>query len=166
MKQLLIFCIAVLLNAYCVSGQSIQHDIITTSGLSYSNNKNVVSWTIGETFIATYNNNNNIVTQGFQQVYFSFTEIPENKEAKFTLNVYPNPATDFVNIDIQSEDLNGTYNLVINDVNGQIIQKQNFKHKSTLRIDLSSIKSELVILKVTHKETGSQRVFKIVKSNK
>ena len=92
--------------------------------------------------------------------------IPENKEAKFTLNVYPNPATDFVNIDIQSKHLNGTYNLEITNINGQVLYKQEFYPNNTLRISLKSINSELLILKVIHKETGSQRVFKIVKSNK
>jgi len=166
MKITLFSCLILIIFSSLAIGQPIQNDVITTSGSLVSNDQNMVSWTIGETIIETYNNSGSIVTQGFQQVYFSFTEILEIKEANFTVNVFPNPAIDFVNIDIQSEDLNGTYNIEINSLNGQLIHKQSYHLSNTLRIDLRSVKAELVILKVTHKETGSQRVFKIVKSNK
>jgi len=54
-----------------ISAQSPDRKAISSAGGSFTNNNISVSWTLGETFSSSLSNPNFILSQGFQQTYFS-----------------------------------------------------------------------------------------------
>ena len=82
--------------------QTLSPDVWATSGDYYSNANNSLSWTIGECITETYSNANNSLTQGFQQSKYNITSVEENTKSDFSVAVYPNPASKYINIAIES----------------------------------------------------------------
>lgn len=66
MKKLLIL-IPVLGLAGLLSAQSLDPEVISSSGEYFENNNASLSWTLGETVTETFANGNIVLTQGFQQ---------------------------------------------------------------------------------------------------
>lgn len=72
MKKILILLFSVCLGLG-LSAQSIDQQVISSGG-NYAVNADIsLSWTLGETVIATFANGDLVLTQGFQQPLFSFT---------------------------------------------------------------------------------------------
>jgi len=98
---LLIICL-VLLTCISVS-QTLERSVIASSGFSYSGTNYIVDYTVGETFTLTVSNSNNILTQGFQQpgpdTVVSVFEITNNE---LSIMLYPNPASEFINLSISN----------------------------------------------------------------
>jgi len=63
----LILTIVFLVGALICSAQSIERDVVASSGDYYEGANISLSWTLGEIAVETYDNGSNILTQGFQQ---------------------------------------------------------------------------------------------------
>jgi hypothetical protein len=98
MKNIVLLLI-ILLPALGFS-QSICNSVIATSGSYYANGQTSVDWTLGEPMIYTYSNANISITQGFQQTQFLPVFIPVMESNSSLINIYPNPANDFLFIKI------------------------------------------------------------------
>jgi hypothetical protein len=76
-----------------------KQDVIASAG-GYNEAAGIsISWTLGETIIPTFQSADNsiILTHGFQQQLI-ITAIEENLETMVSVTVYPNPASDILNI--------------------------------------------------------------------
>ena len=58
-----------LLLAICLSGQSLTPEVVSSSGDYFEGANASLSWTLGELATETFDNGNNILTQGFQQTW-------------------------------------------------------------------------------------------------
>jgi len=67
MKKIIINIISLLIVAVNLKGQTINRQVIPTSGGYYSNGAGSLSWTLGETITPTLQSGSNMLTQGFQQ---------------------------------------------------------------------------------------------------
>jgi hypothetical protein len=99
MKRSILIAVTLIfaLSAY---GQYKQ-DVIASAG-GYNTAAGIsISWTLGETIVPTYQDHPTsptiILTHGFQQQVI-ITSVEENLEEDVTVTVYPNPASDIVNI--------------------------------------------------------------------
>ena len=105
MKHLICISVTVFL-ALSVTGQGVKQEVISTAGGFNVNDGLSISWTLGETVIPTFKSADNslILTHGFQQQLI-ITAIEENLDAILKVSVYPNPASEIINIhfDIQLE---------------------------------------------------------------
>ncbi len=63
-KLLLIFLLMLLITKFAASQQ-----VVATAGDYFENDNLSISWTLGETIIATFESENIVLTQGFQQPY-------------------------------------------------------------------------------------------------
>lgn len=115
-KKCLVFLVLTILFFHSINAQSIQRQTISSSGNSVNNGKNLVRQTIGQPYQtpATYNNE---VTYrpGFQQPVFKMEAI----QSSFAINVYPNPASFFLNL--SSDKLLDNVKIVIHNELGKII---------------------------------------------
>jgi hypothetical protein len=100
--------------------QSITPEVIASAGEHYDNGSVQLSWTLGEVMIDTYDNGNNIVTQGFHQTQLTVTSI-ERELVDIEMNVYPNPTSEFLNIELGRNDKD--INLQLYDMSGKLIHK-------------------------------------------
>lgn len=69
--------------------------------------------------------------------------ITENKQ----LNIFPNPANNFVSIGVNSNNSNLNADLIISDINGKQLQKQNLSNNSQI-INIEDLPSGIYIVKV------------------
>ncbi len=72
-------------------------------------------------------------------------EIPK----KAALNVYPNPSSDFVNVDLTTVPV-GNYQMVISDITGKVVQNMtvNLSSQNELRLPIADLNSGIYILSV------------------
>jgi hypothetical protein len=110
-----------LLLALSASSQYKQ-DVIASAG-GYNTATGIsISWTLGETIIPTFKSADNtlILTHGFQQQLI-ITTVEENLENLVTVTVYPNPASDNVNIRFE-EAIDDEVNLMLINSQGKPVK--------------------------------------------
>ena len=163
MKKLFILSTVLFFYSFTVFSQTIQNDVIATTGGLDTTNHLQVSWTIGECIVDTYNNSDCIVSQGFQQPFYTISEVPELKKLQFKVKVYPNPAVNFINVMVDSKKLQDVYKIELLDINGKIIAQYLTLTNKIVRINLSNNSSGLLMLYITNLESKLHRTYKIVK---
>lgn len=106
--------------AALVGAQSLSPTVVSTSGAYYTAGGASVSQTVGEmTMVQTFTGGSNILTQGFQQSD-KITAINEPLTENLSVQLYPNPAVDFINIGLNST-VNGRVVLGIYNELGQVV---------------------------------------------
>lgn len=132
-------------------------DLISTGGDFFQMPSGSISFTIGEPIIETVGNEHHIITQGFQQ---STREITTGFDdlSDLSINVFPNPTTDIINIEL-SEQRSLEYQLF--DLNGVLLQEDKISWIQTT-ISLVNYAPSVYILKLGENNVGS-KTFQIVK---
>lgn len=116
MKKIKLFLLLVLaLNV--VKAQTLHLETIAAGGDYFEQPNGSVSFTMGEGSTETYTAGGNALTQGFQQSNFNITAIDENEANRINISVYPNPASESVNIVINNNLQGFSYELY--DMNGK-----------------------------------------------
>lgn len=161
MKKVIIF-LFVFLISFNIFSQSAKSEVISSGGEFYENSNNSLSWTIGEVVVETTKSANNILTQGFQQPSYSLSTIKENINSEFEILAYPNPTSDFLNLEIKTDNKSYDIELEIIDISGKVVLNQKIK-ESISKINLSNFSKGTYLLKVFSKEIGEINVYKIQK---
>ena len=84
-------------------------EVIATSGDFHESDNGSLSWTLGEIAIETHSNTNNIITQGFQQTKLTITSIDEMRKEGISVNIYPNPTSEVISIEVNKTDEREVY---------------------------------------------------------
>ncbi|MBW8334038.1 MAG: T9SS type A sorting domain-containing protein [Prolixibacteraceae bacterium] len=146
-----------------VYSQSLEPAVIATSGSFYANGNNSVSWTIGECIPETFVNSDNKLTQGFQQGVYEINTVVDFTENGVTINLFPNPATDFINLEILQKD-NKDYSYQLFDSNGKCLKNGKITAVKS-QIDLIDVAGSTYILNVYASNQKTLKSFKIIKIN-
>jgi hypothetical protein len=122
------------------------------------------SQTIGETAVEIINNADFVLTQGFQQPGIKFTtDIPPEGTG---VDVYPNPATDFINVKFYGDEARKFIIEVIN-ITGMVVNSIAIdftsKYYYIQQIDVTSLKYGFYFVRVTSDDGTIKRVFKVEK---
>ena len=135
--------------------------VISSAG-THANGTNVqLSWIVGETMISTFTGSTAILTQGLHQGKLTVTAIGPIVLSGVTLNVFPNPVNDKLNISF-SDFINDKYSFSLTDVNSRLI----FSNKATENpqpVDMNSVTPGVYFLKVEMPAEKRWQIFKIVK---
>jgi hypothetical protein len=102
MKTILLITWAIL--PLLALGQSVERQVIASSGQFASGGGYSHSYTLGETATLTLTEEALILTQGFQQSAQSSVSI-EEPELDLSVNAFPNPTQDAITIDLTSSQL-------------------------------------------------------------
>lgn len=114
---LLFFVILYYTPVHC---QELSHEVISSAGDYFVGSNVTLSWTIGEAVIETFTGTNCILTQGFQQPFISVTGIKKLEDKNLKIKVFPNPASDFLNVRfIATEKIDLIIELI--DLNGKVL---------------------------------------------
>jgi inosine-uridine nucleoside N-ribohydrolase len=151
-----VFAFSLLLLTAAVNAQSLDRQVIGTSGNQYVSAAATMDFTIGEPITATLTGQNGIATQGFHQGTISITSVRETLSLA-ELSVYPNPTTDKLTISTAID--NALWQLYTLD--GKIVTSGRLNLGNTT-VDVTSLAQATYMLTIT---TPSQRVntYRIVK---
>jgi hypothetical protein len=142
--------------------QSIERQVIGSSGFSTSNTAAQISFTLGETVIFSGIQSNSTITQGFQQAEEEdFVSVMKPLDNSNSIIVYPIPAENTLTI---KSDLGyyGHINYKIIDLQGRIILFGNLQDANST-IDISTIANASYTLLLTSPEKRINQKVKFVK---
>jgi hypothetical protein len=148
--------------------QSLSPEVISTAGDYYISTNVTLSWTLGEPIIETYTSSGNILTQGFQQPSYTIVGIDEppfaGGDKNGNIKVYPNPATDFINVDFIDVSHTGVLAQMYDLQGKKMMEEQMQTNPSHKQLDLSKIAKGSYILRFTDPNGAYIRSFKVVKN--
>ena len=145
---------------YC---QTTKPDVVTTAGGYDANATNKLSWTIGEPITETISNTGNQLTQGIQQGFWDITTVVDNTENRIKITLYPNPATDYVNLEMPFQE-NQVFTFQLYDLYGKCLQNQKIIAPIT-KINLNSYPVTVYILNIVSSDKKLLKSFKLLKKN-
>ncbi len=157
MKRYPLFIIFLLL---AMNSSAQKQEVIASAGGYNVNGTLAISWTLGETIIPTFQNGNLILTHGFQQQLI-VTAVEENLEALVKVTVYPNPASDNINIRFE-EPLDGEVIIQLLNSGGKLV-KNDLMEVSDIEkeLNLQDLAAGVYFLKLI--KDKSSNVYKVVK---
>ncbi len=122
-----------------------------------------VSYTVGQVVYTTSTTTNGTVAQGVQQP-FEISEITGVSETGITLkmSVYPNPTTDYLQLDVDNEQNVEMLYYQLFGINGQLLQKQEILAVET-QIKMADYKQGIYFLNIVANKQ-KLKSFKIVKN--
>jgi len=86
--------------------------------------------------------------------------ITEIEESPLKVNVYPNPVSDYLSIDLPENITNA--DLVIHSAGGAVVGKYSFTGKASSKIDIRTLPQGVFILTISSK--GMSKKYKLVRS--
>ena len=122
------------------------------------------SQTIGETAVETVSSAGFILTQGFQQPRIQITTVtpPEGTG----VDVYPNPATDYINVKLYGDEAR-KFRIDVINITGMVVNSVTMdfsdKYYYIEQIEVASLKFGFYFVRVTSDDGTIKRVFKIEK---
>jgi hypothetical protein len=163
---ILVFILAFsLLSFRNIFSQTIQNDVLASAGDSFILENAEISWTMGESVIESYHAANIFVSQGFHQSSFKFLGIGEQESPAFQANIFPNPTSKFIQIDLANSDDQEDFRLIMFDMMGKVLINQSVKAKDIEKIDLGEFFQGILLLKIIRVIDGRQRAFKIIRTD-
>lgn len=154
-----IFILAALILSISASAQVKQEVIASAGGYNVAGGMSI-SWTLGETIIPTFTAGGLTLTHGFQQ-QLVVTSVEENLGILVTVKVYPNPASEILNIRFE-EPLEGEITISLLDSQGRLI-KTDVAEATTIekQLNLQDIAAGVYYLRLTNGKLVN--VYKVVK---
>ena len=152
----LFFIITISIKAY-------PQTIISSAGKTSSSDNFIISWTLGETLVATLQNENNNLTQGFHQPLI-VDLFPTSLEDDMVLDMvaYPNPTYDKVLF--KGIDPTGTYHLRLVDKLGRVLEQKSVP-SDQLEIEMGRYNNGSYLIEVVEDRSEKRVIFNIVKSS-
>ena len=165
MKKNSLLLIALNLLAISAFSQSLSKSIIAPQGGVNSTADLTLEWTLGENFIETVSEANNIYTQGFNQSYTnSENQIPiDFIDDLFGIKVTPNPVQTLLNLKITG-DFGNILNAHMFDTQGRLVKSFDTNSVNMQRVlDVSSLPSGVYYLSIRNADGKSIKSTKIIK---
>ncbi len=156
MKTKFLFLLFMLLSAG-LSGQQ----VISSAGTHAIGTGVQLSWTLGETVVSTFSGSSVILTQGLHQGKLTITAIEPLVLSGVTLNVFPNPVNDKLNISFRNFAEN-KYSFSLTDVNNRLVFNGKVS-ENPQPIDMTHFSPGIYFLKLETIAVKTPQVFKIVK---
>lgn len=150
-----------LLLAFLVTGLEAQQAIPVAGGEA-NGTGGTVSYTFGQVWYTTISGNGISIHQGVQQPFeiLEITGIHSNPGITIDATLYPNPAGEFINLEVTFQSMNGlSYQLY--NMQGELLIT-NAIERDVTKIPVSQLGSAPYLLKITD-STVELKAFKIIK---
>ena len=150
--MLRLYSILILFIAFSthVTAQDLDHYVIGSDGGHSRNNQFSLDYTIGEvvTEFGEDTLNNVHLTQGFQQTMLAIVSVEEHV-LDIEIDVYPNPAVDYLNVSIPT--LQEDMQFALFDMQGKLIEQQKINSQA-FTIGFSNMSTGNYLLVFTNKD--------------
>ena len=153
----------IIVFVFFFSGNIYSQTIISSAGKTSSNDNFIISWTLGETLVATLQNENTNLTQGFHQPLM-VDLFPTSLEDDMVLDMvaYPNPTYDKVLF--KGGDPTGTYHLRLVDKLGRVLEQKSVQ-ASELELEMGRYTNGSYLIEVIENKSEKRVIFNIVKTS-
>ena len=161
-KQIHIIAIITCIPFYGFT-QNLDADVFASAGEHFVSAEGMLSWTLGETVIATYDNEDEVLTQGFHQTYYDEMSVSLNQlpEFDFDINIFPNPTVHELNI---NTDYHEPLQVEMVDLLGRNVLTTTTMQLQS-RLDVSHLPSAIYLLRLKGENGRLFKTFKINKQN-
>ena len=159
----------VLLPLFCISQTTSNkipenktlHSSINATGGDTSSEEGSISYSIGQVFYSTLNEEKNYVIEGVQQPLIIYIRpIDKKEEVSFKVAAYPNPVTNYFKIEA-SDYSNRSLSYHLMDLNGRFLKKSQIEKTGAI-VDISSLSSAIYLLIIS--DHGKKiKTIKIIK---
>lgn len=167
MKQLVIILFTIGLP-FMGMGQSLERDVIATSGGFESSANMSLSYTVGEAVVETYSQSSLILTQGFQQPLPQSSSGIERPEPKLSVSAYPNPTTDQVILEMEAPKKQ-TLSIRVLNFQGKVLEtpfeRQVFNGKTRFQVNMAGYGPGTYILRLTNNQGERIHTVEVQKIN-
>jgi len=153
-----LICLVFVLSATA----QVKQEVIASAGGYNVNGALSISWTLGETIIPTLTSQDGslILAHGFQQKLI-ITAVEENLDLQVKIKVYPNPASEVVNIQFE-EPVDGEIDVAILDSQGKLIKRETIESAIVEKqINLQDFPAGIYYIRLTKDKLVN--VYKVVK---
>jgi hypothetical protein len=153
--KIIIFC--------CLLGNSIisfSQQVVAASGNTFERSNGSISFTLGEPVTGTINQDNTTITQGFHQPILKVESGTDKIPEGISCTVYPNPTSNFVRLELNSQDLTSMEYLLFSS-EGKMLNKMSIESSST-EISFSDLNPAVYIL-IIKKDEKEIATYKIIK---
>ncbi|MBN2730067.1 MAG: T9SS type A sorting domain-containing protein [Bacteroidales bacterium] len=151
-----LFCLGLTIS---LSAQSIQNEVVSSSGASSSSTSFNIDYTVGEPVIELTSSTSFTLSQGFHQPSLYVTAIEDIELSD--ISCYPNPVNDNLVVEIPSS-YTDAFVYTIYDLNGKILANETIYSGSSI-IDMKSFAVGNYLLQVTETSSGKSFQSKILK---
>jgi hypothetical protein len=163
MKNILL--IGLLISGYTITAQSIERQVIGSTGGTSSSGTVIVTATAGECIVTTYTGSL-ILTQGYQQTNSQSVSVKEVfVNASFSL--FPNPTTGLSKLEITTKNLSTSARIEIYSAAGKLISSQEVSliadSKSITLLDLTLQAKGVYLLQIKNSDSSLAKTLRIVK---
>jgi hypothetical protein len=149
-------------SLFILNASAQTQQVIASAGGYYTSAVNLtLSWTLGETIIPSYGPTNGLIlTHGFQSILRTVT-VEENIDTPVKVTVFPNPASDYLNISF-TDPLDTEVSLILIDAQGKLFKTQVIESSTTeIQLNFQDLPSGLYLLKLTKGKLSN--VYKVIK---
>ncbi|MFO7827562.1 MAG: T9SS type A sorting domain-containing protein [Bacteroidales bacterium] len=162
MKKIILFVFICLLNGYTF-GQEVSSYVIAAAGENSETSELSVSWTLGEIAVETLESSTIIMTQGFQQGYYEITSVDDPLIKDLDLKVYPNPATEYIYVELKSDEIKSAL-IELYNIEGKLVLNEQWDYiEGPYKIDLNGYGSSQYILRISDTSGQLLQTYKIIK---
>jgi len=160
MKRLFTFiCFCFLASA---DAQQLSPEVIASAGDYFEQNNGSLSWTLGEIAIETLNEENAILTQGFQQSNFTMVTLREI-ENDYEIRLFPNPTRDILSITFDNFSTQSNMELCLMDLQGKVIWTEKIDISKNKNFDIAHLAAGMYLVRLTDTSRNIIKTFKINK---
>jgi len=137
-------------------------DVVAASGDYFTNVNGSLSWTLGEIAIETLNEENAILTQGFQQSNFTMVTLREI-ENDYEIRLFPNPTRDILSIDFYNLSNPSKIEICLMDLQGKVIWTEKIDTSKSKNFDIAHLATGMYLVRLTDTSRNIIKTFKINK---
>lgn len=163
MKQtitiILILCLGISFKVYSLSPQ-----LIASMDVFIYNDTGSPGWTSGETFASTHPSDDIFSDQAFVQPDMTVVSSERSGLPGFQVKVYPNPATDFIRVEWETDKQTEVHVELYDLVGRRVTQRRSDNQVNHIRIDMEPFQKSAYLLKIYTNDGEYSRTFRIVKN--
>ena len=149
---------------FLLSYNGLSQSVISSAGSSNSAGDYLISWTVGETAVATISSSSTTLTQGFHQpLLVDVLPTGIEKELQLEMRAFPNPTFDRVMF--EGSDPVGIYHVRVVDKQGRVLEQKSV-NSTDLMIEMRKYNNGTYIVEVVEEDTGKRKIFNIIKTIK
>lgn len=139
------------------------HEVLASSGDYYEGGAISLYWTLGECIVETFSGTPYTLAQGFHQPSYEATAVDIIYNERVIINVYPNPATEYLYLEILNMDKHkNVFITSMYDMQGHMVMIKRIENNKE-RIDVAALSKDMYILCISTDKGESIVQYKIEK---